>query len=73
MFKKINEMSKINFQNIMIFTSYLMYFDALITIITSKKQKSCIDGSFPPKTGHSPGDRQIWEKMPSFGGDMTPK
>ena len=43
---RIDRMSKINFQNMTIFTSYPMYFDALNTNINLKNRKCNILWSF---------------------------
>ena len=54
---RIDRMSKINFQNMTIFTSYPMYFDALNTNINLKNRKCNIlwsfwlqNWSFPPES-----------------------
>ena len=53
-------MSKINFQNMTIFISYPMYFDALRMNINSKNRKSVIERSFLP---------QIWSFSPKSASD----
>ena len=49
---RIDRMSKINFQNMTIFTSYHMYLDALNTNINLKIENVTYCGHFGSKTGH---------------------
>ena len=68
---RIDRMSKINFQNMTIFTSYPMYFDALNTNMNSKNCKCNILWPFWPENCSFGHDRWIRGEMTSFGAKMT--
>ena len=62
-FQKIDKTSKFFFQNMMIYASYPMYFDALKTNMNSKNRKSDIFRTFRPQNWSFGGDRRILGNM----------